>query len=53
VAGGKATIPRPAIWHDNATGTYLGVNPSGDADAFGINDNQQIVGTQAGRTVTP
>lgn len=26
---------------------------TGDADAFGINRNQQIVGTQAGRTVTP
>jgi uncharacterized membrane protein len=53
--GGEATIPRPVIWNDNTTGTDLGVNPSGDADAFGINNNSipQIVGTQAGSTVTP
>jgi uncharacterized membrane protein len=53
--GGEATIPRPAIWHDNTTGSDLGVNPSGDAIAFGINNNTnpQIVGTQAGSTVTP
>jgi uncharacterized membrane protein len=53
--GGETTIPRPAIWHDNTTGADLGVNPSGDADAFGINNNTtpQIVGTQAGKTVSP
>jgi len=53
--GGEATITRPVIWNDNTTGTDLGVNPSGDADAFGINNNTspQIVGTQAGSTVTP
>ncbi len=51
--GVEATIPRPAMWPDNGTGSDLGVNPTGDADAFGINDNQQIVGTQAGNTVTP
>lgn len=50
--GGEATIPRPVIWNDNTTGTDLGVNPSGDADAFGINNNNipQIVGTQAARS---
>jgi uncharacterized membrane protein len=53
--GGEETIPRPAIWHDNTTGADLGVNPSGDADALGINNNTtpQIVGTEAGSTVTP
>ncbi len=51
--GVEATIPRPATWPDDGTGSDLGVNPTGDADAFGINNNQQIVGTQAGKTVTP
>jgi probable HAF family extracellular repeat protein len=51
--GVEATIPRPATWPDDGTGSDLGVNPTGDADAFGINGNQQIVGTQAGNTVTP
>jgi hypothetical protein len=53
--GGEATIPRPVIWNDNTTGTDLGVNPSGDGDAFGINNDAtpQIVGTEAGRTVSP
>jgi len=50
--GGEATIPRPAIWHDNTTGADLGVNSGGSADAFGVNNDAtpQIVGTQAGRT---
>jgi probable HAF family extracellular repeat protein len=52
--GGEEEIPRPTIWPGpDGTGSDLGVNPSGDADAFGINDQQQIVGTQAGSTVTP
>lgn len=50
--GGEAMIPRPLIWQDNGIGSDLGVNPSGEADAFGINGNQQIVGTQAGSTLT-
>lgn len=52
--GGAAEIPRSTIWPGpDGTGTDFGVNPTGDADAFGINDNQQIVGTQAGSVVTP
>lgn len=52
--GGEAEIPRPAIWPNlDGIGSDIGVNPTGDADAFGINDNQEIVGTQAGSTVTP
>lgn len=51
--GVEATILRPATWPDNGTGSDLGVNSAGTADAFGINDNSQIVGTQAGNTVTP
>jgi probable HAF family extracellular repeat protein len=52
--GGEAEIPRPTIWPGpDGTGSDLGVNPTGDADAFGINDHQQIVGTQAGNVVTP
>lgn len=51
---GEAEIPRPTIWPNlDGIGSDIGVNPSGDADAFGINDNQEIVGTQAGTTVTP
>ncbi|WP_018681984.1 DUF3466 family protein [Actinokineospora enzanensis] len=52
--GGEAEIPRPTSWPgpDN-TGTDIGVNPTGDADAFAINNLGQIVGTQAGSTVTP
>jgi probable HAF family extracellular repeat protein len=52
--GGEAEIPRPTIWPGpDGTGSDLGVNPTGDADAFGINGHQQIVGTQAGNVVTP
>lgn len=52
--GGEAEIPRPVIWPNlDGIGSDTGVNPTGDADAFGINDNQEIVGTQAGATVTP
>jgi uncharacterized membrane protein len=54
INGNEAEIPRPTIWPGpDGTGSDLGVNPTGDADAFGINDNQQIVGTQAGHVVTP
>ncbi|HEX4705101.1 MAG TPA: hypothetical protein VH352_23430 [Pseudonocardiaceae bacterium] len=52
--GGEAEIPRPTIWPGpDGIGSDLGVNPTGDGDAFGINDQQQIVGTQAGSVVTP
>ena len=54
IGGNEAEIPRPTIWPGpDGTGSDLGVNTTGDADAFGINDNQQIVGTQAGHVVTP
>lgn len=55
ISGGEAEITRPAIWPGpGGTGSDLGVNPTGTADAFGINDQQQIVGTQGGRTsITP
>ncbi|ADJ47147.1 extracellular repeat protein, HAF family [Amycolatopsis mediterranei S699] len=48
-------ITRPAIWPGpGGAGSDLGVNPTGSADAFGINDNQQIVGWQGGRaSITP
>jgi uncharacterized membrane protein len=51
--GEEETVTRPATWPDDGTGSDLGVNSAGTADAFGINDNSQIVGTQAGTTVTP
>jgi uncharacterized membrane protein len=55
VPGGAEEITRPAIWPGpGSAGLDLGVNPAGSADAFGINDQQQIVGTQGGRTsITP
>ena len=53
--GQEAMISRPAIWQaGSSVGTDLGVEPAGDGDAFGINDNGQIVGRQGGRTsITP
>jgi uncharacterized membrane protein len=51
--GGEETIPRPATWPGTAIGSDLGVEPAGEADAFGINDNGQIVGKQAGSAFTP
>jgi uncharacterized membrane protein len=55
VPGGEEEITRPAIWPGpGSAGSDLGVNPAGSADAFGINDQQQIVGTQGGPTsITP
>lgn len=54
IPGGEAEIPRPTIWPGpDATGSDIGVNPAGDADAFGINGTQQIVGSEAGHVVTP
>ena len=55
VPGGEAEITRPAIWPGpGSAGSDLGVNPAGSADAFGINDQQQIVGWQGGRaSITP
>jgi hypothetical protein len=53
IGGNEAEIPRPTIWPGpDGTGADLGVNPTGTATAFGINDHQQIVGTQAGSVVT-
>lgn len=52
--GGEEEIPRPTIWSGpGGNGVDIGVNPTQDADAFGINDQQEIVGTQAGSAVTP
>lgn len=53
--GQEAMISRPAIWQaGSSVGTDLGVEPAGDGDAFGINDNGQIVGRQGGSTsITP
>lgn len=50
-----ATSSVSAIWPGSGgAGSDLGVNPTGSADAFGVNDNQQIVGRQGGRTsITP
>jgi uncharacterized membrane protein len=55
VSGVEAEITRPAIWPGpGGAGSDLGVNPTGSADAFGINDQQQIVGWQGGPTsITP
>jgi probable HAF family extracellular repeat protein len=54
VAGGEAEITRPAIWPGpGSSGSDLGVDPTGTADACGINDQQQIVGTQGGNVDTP
>ncbi|SDW36978.1 hypothetical protein SAMN05421504_101405 [Amycolatopsis xylanica] len=55
VPGGAQEITRPAIWPGpGSAGSDLGVNPTGSADAFGINDHQQIVGWQGGPTsITP
>ncbi len=54
VAGAEAQITRPAIWPGpGSTGSDLGVNPTGTADAFGVDKNQQIVGTQGGNADTP
>ena len=48
-------ITRPAIWPGpGSAGSDLGVDPTESADAFGINDNQQIVGWQGNQTaLTP
>ncbi|MFJ9787324.1 hypothetical protein ACIRSS_47665 [Amycolatopsis sp. NPDC101161] len=53
--GGAQEITRPAIWPGpGGAGSDLGLNPTGSADAFGINDHQQIVGWQGGRnSITP
>lgn len=53
--GGVEEITRPAIWPGpGGAGSDLGVNPTGSADAFGINGQQQIVGWQGGATsITP
>ncbi|GAA4545962.1 hypothetical protein [Amycolatopsis samaneae] len=52
--GGVAEVPRPVSWQGpGATGTDLGVNPTGTAEALGVNDKQQIVGTQGGIAGTP
>lgn len=55
INGGEAEITRAAIWPGpGGAGSDLGVNPAGSSDAFGINDQQQIVGTQGGPTsITP
>ncbi|WP_370941989.1 hypothetical protein AB5J62_23045 [Amycolatopsis sp. cg5] len=55
VPGGAEEITRPAIWPGpGGAGSDLGVNPTGSADAFGINGQQQIVGWQAGpASITP
>lgn len=52
--GQEVTFPRATIWQDSGTGTDLGVNPGSASDAFGINDSQQVVGTQSNpTTITP
>ncbi|MFD9957632.1 hypothetical protein [Amycolatopsis sp. NPDC058986] len=52
--GGVAEVPRPVLWPGpGATGTDLGVNPAGTAEALGVNNRQQIVGTQGGIAGTP
>ncbi|MFE0022304.1 hypothetical protein [Amycolatopsis sp. NPDC059021] len=52
--GGVAEVPRPVLWPGpGGTGTDLGVNPAGTAEALGINNKQQIVGTQGGIAGTP
>lgn len=54
IPGGEAEVTRPAIWPGPGNaGSDLGVDPNGTADAFGINDQQQIVGTQGGNVDTP
>ncbi|OXM55037.1 DUF3466 domain-containing protein [Amycolatopsis alba DSM 44262] len=56
VPGGAVEITRPAIWPGpGSAGSDLGVNPTGSADAFGVNDQQQIVGWQGGghTSITP
>ncbi|MEV7549296.1 hypothetical protein AB0N89_06700 [Amycolatopsis sp. NPDC089917] len=55
VPGGAMEVTRPAIWPGpGGAGSDLGVNPTGSADAFGINGQQQIVGWQGGPTsITP
>lgn len=50
---GEAEVTRPAIWPGpGSAGSDLGVAPAGTADAFGVNDQQQIVGTQGGNVDT-
>ena len=48
-------ITRPAIWPGpGSAGTDLGVDPAVSADAFGINNQNQIVGWQGNQTaLTP
>jgi len=51
INGQEAEITRAAIWPGpSSAGSDLGVNPAGSSDAFGVNDQQQIVGTQGNPT---